>query len=404
MALRIYLEAKEVINFIGTGHGHLYLVLRDDALPMDQENARVIRGGPGAAGLEIQSDILLSVSEDRYFDENGTPHGTPFADRFSIDITDRVGGVNQWGNLANVATDIAGLYPYEIPNTGESIGNGSHISNSNATILTVLNLIGVDVRGLVNQFPAPREFGDSHNYAGATSFWGNTYGTLLGSGDNPWIVASAAMDDQGLTLYGRRDFDDKMIGTDQDDYFFGNSGNDEVFWGKGNDVYLGGHGKDTYNLEQSINPVNLTIGYSAGHEAFGLTLAAHIEANIIAGEYSTYTHEVERFALSGGDDTVSFVGDLNAYSEVSNLSDVEIQAGPQGENGDTLDLQGITSSGDISISLTDTAGTITQGNTTIGNLLNFENVVGSNSNDTITGSDASNILYGGDGGVNRKSW
>ena len=86
MALRIYLEAKEVINYIATGHGHLYLALRDDALPMDQENARVIRGGPGAAGLEIQSDILLSVSEDRYFDENGNPHGTPFADRFSIDM------------------------------------------------------------------------------------------------------------------------------------------------------------------------------------------------------------------------------------------------------------------------------------------------------------------------------
>ncbi|MEE9454407.1 MAG: calcium-binding protein [Paracoccaceae bacterium] len=376
MAMRIYLEAKSVAVGSVNAWGHMYLVLRDDALPYEQaaDESLVIRGGPSAGALDIEANnFLLKNSTDNYDD------GTPRLLRPSIDITDLIPlGAAAWGSLEQTALGLVGLYDYEILS---SANDREHVSNSNATILTVLASVGVDVRDINTQSPYWT------GYPGANTL----NGTLLGVDNDAWIDASSSMNDD-IVLYGRDDFDDKMKGTNGNDYFYGRGGDDEVFWGQGNDIIYGDDGNDTYNIAQSQSAVDmvLTAALDVGE--------MRIEAGVNIGSQSILAYSVEKYILTENSDTVYFSGDFNAFSSLSNLSSIEIDAGLSGENGDTLDLSDITSTGEITIDLSGANGaTITQGNTTVSNLKGFENVIGSAQNDVITGDLSGNALFGNDG-------
>ncbi|WP_371229933.1 hypothetical protein [Roseovarius sp. 2305UL8-3] len=91
MTVRVYLESKEVGN---TSFGHLYLVLRDDDNPAFE--AQVIRGGPSSFSL-LSPIPLLEIQTGSLADSADTyTEGTPQGQRFSIDITNEIGGVEVW--------------------------------------------------------------------------------------------------------------------------------------------------------------------------------------------------------------------------------------------------------------------------------------------------------------------
>lgn len=162
---RIFLESKPVgaIGPFNIGAGHLYLVFREvtvdngEVIAVVNEDDGVIRGGP-AGFMGNFSDLttqtgLLEESGDAYGLPNGTsPNVTP-EDRSSLDITDLLltSGVYSdahaaWAGMTAFANALSGEYRYELP----TMGGGIHTSNSNATILSVLNHAGLDVRSIEN--------------------------------------------------------------------------------------------------------------------------------------------------------------------------------------------------------------------------------------------------------------
>jgi hypothetical protein len=111
-------------------------------------------------------------------------------------------------------------YDYEFPGP---IGTTGHVANSNATVLSVLNAVGVDVRTISGIDPYD-PFQHLYGFPGAALSDG--YGglpTLLGSssGPTPERIVAAPSHTAGLALLGRDTFDDHLIGTRFADEFYG---------------------------------------------------------------------------------------------------------------------------------------------------------------------------------------
>jgi len=133
--------------------------------------------------LSVQTN-LLKDSRDQYANSD-TPD-----DRLSYDITDLLltSGVYSdahaaWAGMTAFAIALSEEYRYELPTMGGNI----HVANSNATILSVLNHAGLDVRSI--------ETADGSSYVDDTRYWGHPGAdkdapTLLGSGDTAPAMAA----------------------------------------------------------------------------------------------------------------------------------------------------------------------------------------------------------------------
>src|SRR5882757_8382402 len=205
---RIYLEAKPIA---GGAYFHLYLVRRPAPTSPDQVNdfawrnsGTVLRGTAESplVGVPLQTqEMRLDASLDAYLSAaqiNERP--MPF------DITDIVGGIDNWSKLETTVGGINGShYDYELPFFRSDTRD--HISNSNATILTALNAVGVDIRALLSSINTVVP-GAAPNP------------TLLGVAGNDHIVASSGLQ-SGITLLGRDDVNDVFAGTRFGDRFYG---------------------------------------------------------------------------------------------------------------------------------------------------------------------------------------
>ncbi|WP_371226358.1 beta strand repeat-containing protein [Roseovarius sp. 2305UL8-3] len=388
MAPRIYLEAKEVFTEIlgvsvGTNHGHLYLVLRDDSNPTD--TPEVIRGGvPIEGGTKLDIEIgSLATSQDAY------DRGTPQNERFSIDITDLIpGGVGAWNSLSSFAVGLDGAYQYDIAGAPGTNVDGGPIANSNSTILTVLNTVGVDVRELVER----SDFGHFGSQYAGVNYFGNSYGTLLGSGSEEWIIANSALGDQGLVLLGREDFNDGMIGTNSDDFYYGQGGDDFAYAGLGSDYLDGGENadnsadSDTLSYQGIDTGVTINLLTAATNDAAAVFQATEIGAT----EWTDTFTNFENLILS-----TKHYDEVLFDPEMFNLN--VIDAGGSLEKGDLLDGLGLD--GGITVNLqgvNDDPGAITLGSDTL-SISNFDNVIGTDHVDNITGSDTGNTIDGGAG-------
>jgi hypothetical protein len=196
---KMYLEWKPVFfGPINSGYFHFYLVLREDPASPAQLNdltwrqsGDVLRGGlPGlnpTDNLVIQTGAL-SASRDAI---------TSQSDLNSRGILE-IGNAALWPQLTEALNGIGGSqYRYESPTLGMIGGNeaGDHISNSNATIFSLLNSVGIDLRtvGFPAGLPVPGAVANP---------------TLLGFTGTA-IMASDNLTDR-VTLLGRDNRDDKM--------------------------------------------------------------------------------------------------------------------------------------------------------------------------------------------------
>jgi len=194
---RIFLESKPVT---GSGAGHLYLVFRDvtfdngEFIAVVNQTDSVIRGGP-AGDMGNYSDLgtqtgFLRDSGDAYGLPNGDHSDLTPEDRNSLDITALLLGSGvysdahaAWAGMTAFAIALSEEYRYELPTMGGNI----HVANSNATILSVLNHAGLDVRSI--------ETADGSSYVDDTRYWGHPGAdkdapTLLGSGDTAPAMAA----------------------------------------------------------------------------------------------------------------------------------------------------------------------------------------------------------------------
>ena len=177
----------------------------------------------------------------------------------------------------------------------------------------------------------------------------------------------------GVNVLDGGDGDDQLSGFGDDDSLIGGLGNDTLFGGAGNDRIDGGIGRDTASYKGAIAgggvTVNLLTGTSSG--AQGNDTLIKIEDLIGSDFDDVLTGDKGANQINGGVGNDSLNGGLG---------------------NDTVSYAGTASA--VTVSLL--AGQATGGAGT-DQLLGFENITGSDFNDSLTGDGGDNILVGGAG-------
>jgi Ca2+-binding RTX toxin-like protein len=168
---------------------------------------------------------------------------------------------------------------------------------------------------------------------------------------------------ENLTLTGSANING--TGNEFNNVITGNSGNNTLAGGAGADTLDGGGGTDTASYANSSAGVSVSLftGTGSGGDAEGDTLT-----------------NIENLTGSGKDDWLE--GDTN--NNVLN----------GGAGTDTVSYAFATSAVTVNLSVTSQQDTVGAGKDT---LSNFENLTGSDWNDTLTGSSGNNVISGGKG-------
>jgi Ca2+-binding RTX toxin-like protein len=232
---------------------------------------------------------------------------------------------------------------------------------------------------------------------------------------------------------------DLITGNAANNSLSGASGNDTIDGGAGNDTINGGSGIDTASYASASAGVSVSLAFqgvaqntlNAGSDllisienlygsSFADTLSGNIFSNLISGGAGNDTingssgndtidggsgTDIANYSSLGGLVTLGAFGLLNKGGlGIDNLIGIETIVGSS-LLGDTVDHSAASSSGGVVVSGTNT--NLTTGVVTVNGtgaplplsftVQQFENVIGSNFNDTIIGNTANNSLTGGAG-------
>ena len=176
---------------------------------------------------------------------------------------------------------------------------------------------------------------------------------------------------------------ENLTGSEHDDSLTGDGSDNVLIGGGGADALDGGAGNDTarYDGSGSGVTVSLASGTGTGGDAEGDTLANF--ENLTGSDHDdilTGDDGVNTLSGGAGDDTI--VGGAGA----------DRLDGGTGDD-DVISYQGSASAVTVSLVTNTATGGAAVGDT----LLNFENITGSNHDDSLTGNGVDNILIGGAG-------
>lgn len=170
-------------------------------------------------------------------------------------------------------------------------------------------------------------------------------------------------------------YNDILTGDANANTIDGGSGNDTVQGGAGNDTMIGGSGTDT-------------VTYAAATAAVTVNLTTTTAQNTLGAGTDTIT-TFENLTGSNFNDTLTGNSSSNV---IEGLNGNDILDGAGGT--DTVTYISAAAGVTVNLSLTTAQNTIGAGTDTI---KNFENLTGSNFNDTLTGNSGSNTIEGGAG-------
>jgi Ca2+-binding RTX toxin-like protein len=184
------------------------------------------------------------------------------------------------------------------------------------------------------------------------------------------------------------DFADTLIGDAGNNKLVGWAGNDVLRGGAGSDTLIGGDGIDTADYRQSSLGVSISLAGEAG-------AGGDAAGDILSG--------IENLAGSSFGDTLTGDDANNALYGYAGNDTLNGGAGNDwmkgGAGGDTLDggdgsdiAAYSESTSGVAVDLS--AGTGSGGEAEGDTLIGIEGVVGSNFDDTLTGDDSNNSLYG----------
>ena len=220
--------------------------------------------------------------------------------------------------------------------------------------------------------------------SGNDSIFGNDADNVLkgGGGDDTLSGGNGNDSLYGSDIFGISGGNDTLKGGGGDDFLFGGDGDDTLKGGGGADTLNGGNGVDTadYAFSSAGVFVSLLSGTGAFGDAQGDTLT-NIEnvSGTTSGDTLIGNSAVNSLLGGDGDDVIYAEGGgdhLDGGNGVDWVLFVDSTAGV------TVDLAAGTGSGGFA-----------QGAA----ILNFENLEGSNFNDTLTGTSGANVIYGFDG-------
>lgn len=180
---------------------------------------------------------------------------------------------------------------------------------------------------------------------------------------------------------------DTLNGGAGNDMFAGGGGDDSIIGGIGDDILTGGLGNDTLDGGDGIDAAD----YSDATTALTIELVSG-GATVNAGALGTDTLiGIENLIGGSGDD--SLTGDANANVLQGSFGNDTLDGGGGSDTADYSDA-----SSWLSITLENVGNTIVEaGDLGQDTLINIENLIGGDGNDTLTGNQEANILKGGEG-------
>ncbi len=232
---KISIESREIF----AGQDHLYLIFQDSA-----GLEFVIRGGPEDNNPLDFGDIVTDVNVPIAESEDARGNDTPVErGNRELDLGGRT-AEDVWEIMKQQATNInnAGI-DYDIIISAQ---------NSNSTIASVLNSIGIAV---ASNIPLNTDANDLPGVSNLLTL--DT--TLIGTPANDFISGYVG--------------NDTLLGGDGDDNLRGNSGNDVIDGELGNDFLVGDLGNDI--LKAGFGQDALNGG--AGNDIFGFYALGHYE-------------------------------------------------------------------------------------------------------------------------------
>lgn len=245
--------------------------------------------------------------------------------------------------------------------------------------------------------------------AGVTVYLDGTLGTGgHAAGDRLYNVQAVIGSDHADTFYGN----------DEDNVFYGGAGNDTFHSSLGANSFFGGSGTDTlrYDASNAGVTVNLATGTGEGGHAENDTYSSieivhgSTHADVLVGNTSSnilYGAGGDDVIYGGGGNNALYggVGDDIIYAGTGNDAlyggdDNDIFFSNTGNNSyfggtgfNTVNYSPSTAGINVNLSANTASGGHAAGDSFSG----IRSVVGTAFNDTITGNNQDNILYGGDG-------
>ncbi|MFA7275539.1 MAG: type I secretion C-terminal target domain-containing protein [Pseudobdellovibrionaceae bacterium] len=230
-------------------------------------------------------------------------------------------------------------------------------------------------------------------------FSDNSYYTLT---DKNYISTGTSQDDRlDGTSYGGLttdtiyllDGNDTSYAGAGNDIVYGGNGNDNIYGDDGDDLLYGGAGDDRIEGRNGID----TVSYADASAAVTVSLALTTAQNTIGAGIDTLA-TLENLTGSNFGDTLT--GSSSANTIDGGAGDDTIQGGLAndiligGAGRDTLSYSAATAAVTVSLALTAAQNTVAAGTDTVSG---FENLLGSNYNDMLSGDAGDNTLEGAAG-------
>jgi len=218
----------------------------------------------------------------------------------------------------------------------------------------------------------------------ANQFYGNDGVDTINGGDG------------NDTIYGGNG-DDIIDGGNNNDTIYGEAGADTINGGAGTDVIIGGAGIDTIDGGTGTD----TINYSSAAAGINVNLGTGTVSDDGDGASDVIVgSSIENVTGSGDDDIIIGSSGVNVINGGVGDDTLTGGAGNDTINGgtgtaDIIDFSAEGGGAGITVNLGAGSATDTYGNTDT--LSNIEDVIGTGSDDVITGSSANNNLKGGGG-------
>jgi Ca2+-binding RTX toxin-like protein len=168
-------------------------------------------------------------------------------------------------------------------------------------------------------------------------------------------------------------FNDSLIGSSTDNLITGGEGDDTLDGAAGSDTLDGGNGSDTASYASASAAVTVSLGMTG--------------SQITGGGGTDKLISIENLTGSGSNDKLT--GSSTDNVMMGGVGNDTIDGGA---GSDTVSYASAT--GSVSVNLLSQSSTGSAGNDT---LYNIENVIGSASNDKLTGNNSNNVIIGGDG-------
>ena len=169
---------------------------------------------------------------------------------------------------------------------------------------------------------------------------------------------------------------DTIHGQTGDDIINGGADDDMIFGGTGNDTIDGDGGIDTANFSQSLFAVTVSLGSGVDGSA--------------TGNGTDIIRDIENVIGTTLNDMISG----NNANNLIDGGDGNDMLNGGGGSGDIVSYAGASAAVTVSLALAGSQATIGAGDDT---LSNFEGIIGSDHDDTLTGNSVANILNGGAG-------